>query len=47
MSQDELTTLKDQIALLEARLLAQQELLEAETRRRLALEEALEEHRQK
>lgn len=42
MVDEQRAELQDRIALLEARLAAQQELLETETRRRIALEEALE-----
>ena len=41
MTDADVATLKERIALLEARLEAQQALLETETRRRIALEEAL------
>ncbi|MEL6419309.1 MAG: hypothetical protein AAFQ55_11870 [Pseudomonadota bacterium] len=41
MSDEERAELKEQIALLQARLAAQQALLETETRKRIALEDAL------
>lgn len=41
MSQGELDALKEQVALLQARLKAQQELLEKEAQRRIALEDVL------
>ncbi|MEO1362141.1 MAG: hypothetical protein AAFU86_00005 [Pseudomonadota bacterium] len=41
MADADLAELQERIALLEARLAAQQTLLETETRRRIALEEAL------
>ena len=41
MNSDEESSLKEQIALLHAQLLTQQDILEAETRRRILLEDTL------
>lgn len=41
MNSDEESSLKEQIALLHAQLLTQQEILEAEARRRILLEDTL------
>ena len=47
MTQDEVRALKEQITLLQAQLLTQQEMLEAEARRRIDLEVILEQFQTK